>query len=251
MSSKRLEGKIAVITGGNSGIGLATAKEFIAEGAIVTISGRDPVTLEAAGKELGNDALVIQSDASKLADIDHLIAKIKERFGRIDTLFINAGIGKFGPFETMSEAIFDQTFDINLKGPYFTIQKALPLFERGGSIILNGSINGLIGMPNSSIYAASKAALRSLARTLSAELVDKGIRVNVVSPGPVTTPIYSKLGLPAEELEKMANSLIQQIPMKRFADPTEIAKTVLFLASEDSSFLLGSEIVADGGMSQL
>jgi len=248
---KRLEGKVAVVTGGNSGIGLATAKEFKEQGAQVVISGRDQRTLDAAKREIGGDVLTVQADVSDPADIDKLFAAVKDKFGRVDVLFVNAGIGKFAPLEAVTEEFFDEVMDINFKGAYFTIQKAVPLLSDNASIILNTSINAHIGMPNSSVYAASKAALITLARTLSAELVGRGIRVNAVSPGPITTPIINRMGLPPEQIKQMAESLQGQIPMKRFGTPEEIAKTVLFLASSDSSFLLGTEIVADGGMSQL
>jgi NAD(P)-dependent dehydrogenase (short-subunit alcohol dehydrogenase family) len=247
----KLEGKVAVITGGNSGIGLATAKEFRAQGAQVVITGRDQQTLNDAEREIGGDILAIRSDASSLTEIDKLFAAVRERFSHIDVLFVNAGVGKFAPIEAVTEELFDGIMDINFKGAYFTIQKALPLLNDNASIILNTSINAHIGMPNSSVYAASKAGLITLARTLSAELVDRGIRVNAISPGPVTTPIFNRLGLPPEELEQTARRIQEQVPMKRFGRPEEIAKTALFLASTDSSFLLGTEIVADGGMSQL
>jgi NAD(P)-dependent dehydrogenase (short-subunit alcohol dehydrogenase family) len=247
----KLEGKVAVVTGGNSGIGLATAKEFKEQGARVVITGRDQQTLDEAKRELGSDVLALRSDTSRLADIDKLFAAVKEEFGHIDVLFINAGVGKFAPVEAVTEEEFDSIMDINFKGAYFTIQKALPFLNDNASIVLNTSIAAHIGMPNSSVYAASKAALITLARTLSAELVGRGIRVNAVSPGPVTTPILNRLGLPPEALEETRNSLKDQVPMKRFGRPEEIAKTVLFLASTDSSFLLGTEIIADGGMSQL
>jgi len=247
----RLEGKVAVITGGNSGIGLATAKEFAEQGAKIVVAGRDQKTLDEAARQLGPDALVVRADVAKLAEIDKLFAAVKTRFGRIDVLFVNAGIGRFSPFEAVSEELYDAVLDVNLKGAYFTIQKALPLLADGASIVLNTSINAHIGMPNSSVYAASKAALLSLARTLSAELVGRNIRVNAISPGPVTTPIFGRLGLPAEVLEQTRQNIVSQVPMKRFGRPEEIAKTALFLASSDSSFLLGSEIIADGGMSQL
>jgi NAD(P)-dependent dehydrogenase (short-subunit alcohol dehydrogenase family) len=247
----KLKGKIAVITGGNSGIGLATAKEFAAQGAQVVVSGRDQKTLDEAAKALGPDALVVRADIARLADIDKLFAAVKAKFGRIDVLFVNAGIGKFAPFEAVSEEFYDAILDVNLKGSYFTIQKALPLLADGASIVLNTSINANIGMANTSVYAASKAALLSLARTLSAELVGRNIRVNAISPGPVTTPILGRLGMPPEALEQTLQAIASQIPMKRFGRPEEIAKTALFLASSDSSFLLGTEIVADGGMSQL
>jgi NAD(P)-dependent dehydrogenase (short-subunit alcohol dehydrogenase family) len=247
----KLEGKVAVITGGNSGIGLATAKEFKEQGARVVITGRDQQTLDEAKREIGGDVLALRSDTSRLADIDKLFAAVKEEFGHIDVLFINAGIGKFAPVEAVTEEEFDSIMDINFKGAYFTIQRALPFLNDNASIVLNTSIVAHIGMPNSSVYAASKAALITLARTLSAELVGRGIRVNAVSPGPVTTPILNRLGLPPEALEETRSNLKDQVPMKRFGLPEEIAKTVLFLASTDSSFLLGTEIIADGGMSQL
>jgi len=247
----KLEGKVAVITGGNSGIGLATAKEFKEQGARVVITGRDQQTLDVAKREIGGDVLAVRSDASSLTEIDKLFAGVKEEFGHIDVLFINAGVGKFSPVEAVTEELFDLVMDVNFKGAYFTIQKALPLLSDNASIILNSSINAHIGMPNSSVYAASKAALLTLARTLSAELVGRGIRVNAISPGPITTEILNRLGLPPRALEETQKSLKEQIPMKRFGRPEEIAKTALFLASSDSSFLLGTEIVVDGGMSQL
>jgi NAD(P)-dependent dehydrogenase (short-subunit alcohol dehydrogenase family) len=247
----RLKGKIAVITGGNSGIGLATAREFVEQGAKVVVSGRDQKTLDEAVRELGPEVLAVRADVAQLADIDKLFTAVKAKFGRIDVLFVNAGIGKFAPFDAVTEEFYDAILDVNLKGAYFTIQKSLPLLADGASIVLNTSINAHIGMANSSVYAASKAALLSLARTLSAELVGRNIRVNAISPGPVTTPIFGRLGLPPEALDQLRQDVTSQVPMKRFGRPEEIAKTALFLASSDSSFLLGSEIVADGGMSQL
>ena len=247
----KLKDKVAVITGGNSGIGLATAKEFAAQGAKVVISGRDQETLDEALGELGPDALAVRADVGRLAEIDKLFAEVKAKFGRVDVLFVNAGIGKFAPFADVTEKLYDDTLDINLKGAFFTIQKALPLLADGASIVLNTSINAHMGMPNSSVYSASKAGLLSLARTLSAELVGRNIRVNAISPGPVTTPILARMGMPAEVLEQTRQNLASQVPMKRFGRPEETAKTALFLASSDSSFLLGTEIVADGGMTQL
>ena len=248
----KLEGKVAVITGGNSGIGLATAKEFAAQGARVVISGRDPKTLDAAVKEIGPDVLAVRADVARLDDIDHLFAAVKARFGRVDVLFVNAGIGGFAPLEKMTEALYDSIIDVNLKGAFFTIQKALPLLADGASIVLNTSIAAHIGWPiGTSVYSASKAALLTLARTLSAELVGRNIRVNAISPGPVTTPIFGRLGLAPEAVEQFRRQVEADVPMKRFGRPEEIAKTALFLASEDSSFLLGAEIVADGGLSRL
>ena len=247
----KLEGKVAVITGGNSGIGLATAKEFKEQGARVVITGRDQKTLDEAKREIGGDVLAVQSDTSSLTAIDKLFAAVKDKFGKIDVLFVNAGIGKFVPVADVTEELFDSIMDINFKGAYFTIQKALPFLNDNASIVLNTSIAAHIGMLNSSVYAASKAALITLVRTLSAELVGRGIRVNAVSPGPIATPILNRLGLPPEALEETKNNLADQVPLKRFGRPEEIAKTVLFLASTDSSFLLGTEIIVDGGMSQL
>jgi NAD(P)-dependent dehydrogenase (short-subunit alcohol dehydrogenase family) len=246
-----LEGKVAVITGGNSGIGLATAKEFKEQGAQVVITGRDQQTLDEAKREIGGGVLALRSDTSSLTDIDKLFADVNDKFGKIDVLFVNAGVGKFVPVEDVTEELFDSIMDINFKGAYFTIQKALPFLNDNASIVLNASIVAHIGMLNSSVYAASKAALITLVRTLSAELVGRGIRVNAVSPGPIATPILNRLGLPPEALAETKNGLESQVPMKRFGRPEEIAKTVLFLASADSSFLLGTEIIADGGMSQL
>jgi NAD(P)-dependent dehydrogenase (short-subunit alcohol dehydrogenase family) len=247
----KLKDKVAVITGGNSGIGLATAKEFVEQGARVVISGRDQKTLDEAVREIGNGVLAVRADVANLPEIDTLFAAVRGKYGRIDVLFVNAGIGKFMPFGSVSEEFYDDTLDINLKGAFFTIQKALPLLSDGASIVLNTSINAHIGMLNSSVYSASKAGLLSLARTLSAELVGRGIRVNAISPGPVTTPILERMGMSAEALEQTRQSIVAQVPMKRFARPEEIAKTALFLASDDSSYLLGAEIVADGGMTQL
>jgi NAD(P)-dependent dehydrogenase (short-subunit alcohol dehydrogenase family) len=248
----KLEGKVAVITGGNSGIGLATAKEFVAQGAHVVISGRDQKTLDEAAREIGNGVLAVRADVARLADIDRLFAEVKAKFGRIDVLFVNAGVGRFTPLEEVTEEIYDSIIDVNLKGAFFTIQKALPLLADGASIVLNTSIAAHIGRPlGTAVYSASKAALLSLARTLSNELVGRNIRVNAVSPGPVATPIFDRLGIPAAALDETRRSIESMVPMKRFGRPEEIAKTALFLASSDSSFLLGTEIVADGGMTGL
>jgi NAD(P)-dependent dehydrogenase (short-subunit alcohol dehydrogenase family) len=249
-----LEGKVAVVTGGNSGIGLAAAEEFARHGADVVVTGRDGATLEEAAarlRALGREVLALRADVSRLADIDRMVEAVRERFGRIDVLFVNAGVGEFAPVTEASEEHFDRLFGVNVKGAYFTVQRALPLMGEGGSVIFNGSVNGLIGMPGSSVYAAGKAAVRSFARTMSADLVARGIRVNVVSPGPVATPLYGRLGLPPEALGEVAAGIQAQVPMNRFADPGEIARAVRFLASSDASFVLGAELVVDGGMSQL
>ncbi len=248
---KKLEGKVAVITGGNSGIGLATAKEFALEGAKIVISGRDEKTLAQAKSEIGGDVLAIQTDVAQLSDIDKLYAAVKERFGKIDVLFVNAGIGIFKPLEAVTEEDFDLQMNVNLKGAYFTIQKAVPLLNDDASIILTTSIAAHVGMPNMSIYAASKAGVISLIRTISAELVGRGIRVNAISPGPIQTPIYDRLGMSPEQVEEFVANVKSQVPMGRFGEPEEIAKAALFLASADSSYILGTEIVIDGGISQL
>lgn len=248
---KRLEKKNAVITGGNSGIGLATAKAFVEQGARVIIFGRNQKSLDEAVKTIGGGILAVKGDVANLADLDILFNRAKEKLGSLDVLFVNAGIGKFAPFESISEAFFDEVMAVNFKGAFFTVQKALPLLNKDASVILTTSITNQIGMQNSSVYAASKAALRSLARTLSGELVGKGIRVNAISPGPVATPIYDRMGMPKEAMDQMANGIQDQTPMKRFGNPEEIAQAALFLAASDSSFMLGAEVVADGGMSQL
>jgi NAD(P)-dependent dehydrogenase (short-subunit alcohol dehydrogenase family) len=243
----KLEGKVAVVTGGNSGIGLATAKEFRREGARVVITGRDARTLGEAAREIGGDVLALRSDSSSLKDIDELFTAVKERFGRVDVLFVNAGVGKFASLEETGEELFDQIMDINFKGAFFTIKRALPLLNDGASVVLNTSVVAHVGFPNASVYSASKAALLSLVRTLSADLVGRGIRVNAVSPGPIETPIFGKMGLPPEAIDEMTRGFSEHVPLKRLGRPEEVAKAVLFLASSDSSFLVGTEIVADGG----
>jgi NAD(P)-dependent dehydrogenase (short-subunit alcohol dehydrogenase family) len=243
----KLQGKVAVVTGGNSGIGLATAKEFAREGAQVIITGRDVSTLESAGKEIGA-ALAIQADVRSLTDLDRLFSTVKAQFGGIDVLFVNAGIAKLAPLHTVTEDEFDTTMDINFKGAFFTVQKALPVLNDEASIILNGSVNAHVGFPGTSVYSASKAALHSLARTLSTELSDRKIRVNTLTIGPVNTPLWSKVELPAEALQGFAQTVQGRLTIKRFADPVEIGKAAVFLASADSSFVVGSEVATDGGI---
>lgn len=248
---KKLEGKIAVVTGGNSGIGLATAKLLRHEGAKVAISGRDQDTLSSAKKEIGGDTLAIRSDVANAADVDAFFSKIAASLGKIDVLFANAGVAKFAPISDSPESLFDEVFDINVKGVFLTIQKALPHLNDGASIVLNTTFLNEVGTPGTSVYSASKAAVRSLARTAAAELVGRGIRVNAVSPGPIATPIYGRLGLPKEAVDAMAGSILATVPMKRFGQPEEIAKTVLFLASPDASYITGVEINVDGGVGQV
>jgi NAD(P)-dependent dehydrogenase (short-subunit alcohol dehydrogenase family) len=249
--SGRFSDKVAVVTGGNSGIGLATAKAFIREGARVAITGRSDRTLKVAQTELGPDALVIKADVSRVPEIAVAMDEINRKFGRIDALFANAGIGRFVPLEEVTEEFFDQTMATNLKGVFFTVQKAVPLFSRGAAVVLNASINAHMGMPNSSVYGASKAAVVNLAKTLSADLLPRGVRVNAVSPGPVATPIFDRMGQPEEQTRQTKDWIAGQIPLKRFADPDEIAAAVLYLASSESAFVVGTELVIDGGMIQL
>jgi NAD(P)-dependent dehydrogenase (short-subunit alcohol dehydrogenase family) len=248
---KRLEGKVAVVTGGNSGIGLAAAKRLQDEGARVAISGRNQQTLDEAVNTIGNGVLAVQADVSRLTDVDKLYAQVSKKLGKIDVLFVNAGVAKFAPFAETSESTYDEQFDINIKGAYFTIQKALPFLNDGASIILNTSVVSSKGTAGASAYSATKAALRSLARTAAAELVGRGIRVNAVAPGPIVTPIFGKTGLPKEAIEEFAKETISKIPMKRFGQPEEVAGTVAFLASQDASYITGVEINVDGGLGQI
>lgn len=247
----RLKGKRALITGGTTGIGFETARQFLAEGATVAITGKNPATLAEARQKLGGDALVIDSDASDVAAQKILAGKIKDSFGSLDVLFVNAGVVDLRPIEQIDEAAFDRSFAINLKGPYFLIQSLLPIFSNPASIVLNGSVNAHIGMANTTVYAATKAALVSLVRTLSGELVSRGIRVNAVSPGPITTPLYSKLGLSESELKTVASSIQGQVPAGRFGTASEIASAVVYFASNESAFTIGSELMVEGGMSNL
>ncbi len=247
----KLDGKVAVITGGNSGIGLATAQAFVDQGARVAIMGRDPETLAAALEQLGDGAIGIQGDVRNLGDLDRLYASVRDQLEAIDVLFVNAGVANFRPFEDVDEADFDVQFDVNVKGAYFAVQKSLPLLRDGAAIVLTTSISNQLGDPGTSVYSATKAALRSLARTLSAELVGRGIRVNAISPGPIDTPIFGRLGLPQDALDEMAQGLAERVPMKRMGAADEIAKAVVFLATNDSSFVLGHELVVDGGLTEL
>ncbi|HVK53903.1 MAG TPA: SDR family oxidoreductase [Burkholderiales bacterium] len=248
---KRFEGKSVLVTGGNSGIGLATAQAFANEGARVVITGRDQATLDQAKVTLGPNAIALRNDAGDVGAAKILADTIAAQDIKLDAVFINAGVAKFAPLEAVDEAFWDNTFNVNVKGAYFAIQALRPLLNPGASIVLNGSINAHIGMPNSSVYAASKAALISLAKTLSSELLSHGVRVNVVSPGPVTTPLYGRLGIPADQLSEVAAGIQAQIPLKRFGTPSEVASAVTYLASSDAAFIVGTELIVDGGMSQL
>lgn len=249
--NQRFAGKVAVITGGNSGIGLATAKQFHDEGAKVAISGRDQKTLDAAVKIIGPDTLAVKADVARLSEIESFIAQAVKKFGKIDALFANAGIAKFAPLDSSSEQLFDETFDINVKGLYFTVQKAVAHLNDNAGIVLNASVVATKGAPATSVYSATKAAVRSLARTFAAELVDRGIRVNVVSPGPIYTPILEKSGMPKAGVDQFAENVKARIPMKRFGTPEEVAHAVLFLASPEASYITGVDLNVDGGFGQL
>jgi NAD(P)-dependent dehydrogenase (short-subunit alcohol dehydrogenase family) len=248
---KRFIGKVAVVTGGNSGIGLGTAKAYAREGAQVAITGRDEKTLKAAAQEIGPGTLAIKSDAGKVSDIENAMAQIKAKFGRIDALFVNAGGGNFIPLEQVTEAFFDSVFDVNVKGLLFTVQKALPLLKPGSAIVLNASINGHKAMLNSTVYGASKAAVLNLAKTLSIELIGRGIRVNSVSPGPIESAILTRLGMPAEQLKQTQEWILSSVPMKRFGQPDDIAAAVLYLTSPESAYVIGADLIVDGGMQTL
>ncbi len=250
--TEKLAGKIALITGGSSGLGLATAKRFIAEGAQVVVTGRRQSELDMAVHELGSSASGIRSDVSILADLDRLYEMIRERFGKLDIVFANAGGGAFVRLGEITEEHFDKYFDINVKGTLFTVQKALPLMSAGGTIILNGSMVTIKGLPGFSVYAATKAALRSFARTWAVDLIGKDIRVNVVSPGTVVTPAYkNELGMTDEQIRAFEADAATKTPLGRSGTPDEIAKAVVFLASDDSSYITGTELFVDGGAAQI
>lgn len=248
----KLQNKIALITGGSSGLGLATAERFLAEGATVFITGRRQEELDAAVAKLGDRAIGVQGDISKLEDLDRLYAVIQETAGRLDVLFANAGGGAFVPIEQVTEAHFDKYFGINVKGTLFTVQKALPLMPKGGTIVVNGSNAAVKGIPSFGVYAATKAALRSLVRTWSAELKPRGIRVNIVQPGVVVTPGYkNELGLSDAQIKNLEDDAAAANALGRAGTPDEIAKAVVFLASDDSSYVAGIELFVDGGATQL
>ncbi len=243
----RFEGQVVLVTGGNSGLGLASAKAFADEGAEVVISGRDRAKLDAAVAEIGTKAIGIVADVSRVPEIAALMREIESRKGRIDVLFANAGIARFASIDSVTEADWDGLMGTNLKGLYFTVQQALPLMRRGGSIVLNASLAASKGVPNASVYSASKAATRSLGRSLGAELVDRGIRVNVVSPGPIETPIFETFATGADEVAATKRQWSSENPMKRFGTAGEVARAVLFLASAEASYITGIELAIDGG----
>jgi len=243
-----LNNKVAVITGGNSGIGYATAQELVKQGARVVITGRKQELVAEAAANLGNGTIGIVSDQANLQAIDSLVEQVKDAFGTIDILFINAGVAAFAPLEAISEEQFDYHMNTNFKGAFFTLQKFLPLLKEGSSVTFLSSVNAFTGMPNTSVYSASKAALNSLTRAAAFELAAKGIRVNAVCPGPVNTPIFGKSGLPQEAVNEFTGTMSQKVPMKRFGESEEIAKLVAFLSSENASFITGSEYVIDGGV---
>jgi NAD(P)-dependent dehydrogenase (short-subunit alcohol dehydrogenase family) len=250
--SQKLAGKVAVITGGSSGIGLATAKRFVNEGAYVFITGRRMSELDAAVTDIGRNVTGVQSDVSKPADIDKLYTAVKEQKGKLDIVFANAGTGEFAPLGQITEDHFDKQFNVNVKGLLFTVQKALPLLQTGGSIVLNASIVSTTGSPALSIYSATKAAVRSFARTWSVDLKERKIRVNAISPGIVPTPGYNtSLGMTQEQVDEYVQSSIGNIPLGRPGTTDEIAKAVLFLASDDSSYVNGIELFVDGGLAQI
>jgi NAD(P)-dependent dehydrogenase (short-subunit alcohol dehydrogenase family) len=249
--SGKLEGKVAVITGGNSGMGLATAKLFAREGAKVVITGRRQAELDAAVKEIGPTAIGVQGDVAKLADLDRLYQVVKEKHGKADVVFANAGVGEFAPIGHVTEVHFDKQFDVNVKGLLFTVQKALPLMPDGGSVILNGSIAGYTGSPAFGVYSATKAAVRSFARSWTNDLKDRKIRVNTLSPGPIDTPIFDTVAPTKEQVEQLKTGFASQVPLGRMGRPEEIATVALFLASDDSSFVTGIDLTVDGGMAQV
>ena len=247
----KLEGKTALITGGNSGIGLATAKRFVSEGAYVFITGRREPELAAAVKEIGSNVTAVQGDVSNLGDLDRLFAQVRREKGKLDVVFANAGVAKYAALGTITEEFFDSIFDINVKGVLFTVQKALPLLSDGASIILNASVVGSKGFASNSVYSATKAAVRSFARTLTTDLKDRRIRVNAVSPGATDTPGLNDLLVSSETGQQRLKMISSTVPLGRLGTPDEIAKAVVFLASNDSSYITGAELFVDGGFAQV
>ena len=247
----KLDGKIALVTGANSGIGLATAKRFVNEGAFVFITGRRDAQLSAAAREIGKNVVAVPGDVSNLGDLDRLFARIKQDKGRLDVLFANAGSAKLAPLGTITEEFYESIFSVNVKGLLFTVQKALPLMPDGSSIVLNASIVGSKGLPANSVYAATKAAVRSFARTWTTDLKNRRIRVNAVSPGSIDTPGLSELLASSEVGAQRKTMISNSVPLGRFGTPDEIAKAVVFLASDDASYITGTELFVDGGFAQV
>jgi len=247
----KLDGKIALITGGSSGIGLATAQQFVSEGAYVFITGRREAELAAAVKQIGKNVIGVQGDVSNPGDLDRLFAQVKREKGKLDVVFANAGVAKYAPLGKITEEFFDSIFDINVKGVLFTVQKALPLLTDGASIILNASIVASKGFTANSVYSATKAAVRSFARTLTMDLKDRRIRVNAVSPGPIDTPGLSELLASSETGQQRAKIISTTVPLGRLGTPSEVAKAVVFLASDDASYITGAELFVDGGIAQV
>ncbi len=243
----RLNGKRTLITGGTSGIGLETAKQFLAEGARVVVTGNNPDTIAKAKSELGAEVLVLKADSASVAEQRQLAEAVKQHYGQLDIAFLNAGVSVWVPVEDWTEEMFDRSFAINVKGPYFLVQALLPVFANPASVVLNTSINAHVGMARSTVYAATKAAFLNLSKTLSSELLPRGIRVNAVSPGPVETPLFDKLGIPDAYRAQVNKDIVSTIPFGRFGTPAEVAKAVLYLASDESAWTVGSEIIVDGG----
>lgn len=254
--TKVLDGRTALVTGGNSGIGYAAAEALLRAGARVVITGRNAATLEAAAARLGavrgtDQVLALRADTTSAGERAAAFAAIRERFGGLDVLFANAGIARFAPVEGVTEADYDEQFGVNVRGLFFTIQEALPLLRDGASVILNASISGQKGLPGASVYSATKAAVRSFARTLSADLLPRRIRVNAVSPGPISTPIFERMGMPQEAIDQTTAYLTSLTPVKRMGAPEEVAALVVYLASDASSYIVGADIAIDGGVTQL
>jgi len=243
----RLQGKRTLITGGTSGIGLETAKQFLIEGARVVVTGVNPDSIEKAKTELGSEVLVLRADSASVVAQKELAQAVKDHYGQLDVAFLNAGVSVWMPIEEWTEEMFNRSFDINVKGPYFLIQALLSVFANPASVVLNTSISAHVGVARSSVYAATKAAFLNMSKTLSSELLERGVRVNAVSPGPVETPLYDKLGIPAAYREQVKKEVAATIPLGRFGTPEEVAKAVLYFASDESKWTVGSEIIVDGG----